>query len=29
KVGFEIQRTIRGYYADGENAYIMSRRIQS
>ena len=29
KVGFEIQRTIRGYYADGENAYIMSRKIQS
>ena len=29
KVGFEVQRTIRGYYADGENAYIMSRKIQS
>ena len=29
KVGFEIQRTVRGYYADGENAYIMSKKIQS
>lgn len=23
KVGFEIERIIRGYYADGENAYLM------
>ncbi|HIE18781.1 TPA: ribosomal-protein-alanine N-acetyltransferase [Candidatus Bathyarchaeota archaeon] len=29
KVGFEVQRTIKGYYADGENAYIMSRKIKS
>jgi len=29
KAGFEVQRTIRGYYADGENAYIMSKKIQS
>jgi len=28
KVGFEVQRTIRGYYADGENAYIMSKKIE-
>ena len=28
KAGFEVQRFIRGYYADGENAYIMSKRIQ-
>ena len=28
KVGFEVQRTIRGYYADGENAYIMSIKMQ-
>lgn len=27
KIGFEVQRTIRGYYADGENAYIMSKKI--
>jgi len=27
KVGFEIERTIRGYYSDGENAYIMSRKL--
>ena len=28
KAGFEVQRTIRGYYADGENAYIMSRKLR-
>jgi len=28
KAGFEVQKTIRGYYADGENAYIMSKKIQ-
>jgi len=28
KVGFEVQRIVRGYYADGENAYIMSKDIQ-
>ena len=29
KLGFEITRTIRSYYADGENAYVMSRDISS
>ena len=29
KLGFEITRTIRSYYADGENAYVMSREISS
>lgn len=28
KMGFDIKRTIRGYYADGEDAYIMSRKLQ-
>jgi len=27
KMGFDIARTIRGYYADGEDAYIMSRKL--
>ncbi|MCW4020254.1 MAG: ribosomal protein S18-alanine N-acetyltransferase [Candidatus Bathyarchaeota archaeon] len=27
KMGFEIERTFRGYYSDGENAYIMSKRL--
>jgi len=27
KVGFRIERTIRGYYSDGENAYIMSIKL--
>ena len=27
KMGFEITRTIRGYYADGENAYVMARNL--
>jgi ribosomal-protein-alanine N-acetyltransferase len=27
RTGFEVERTIRGYYSDGENAYIMSRKI--
>jgi len=27
KVGFKIERTIRGYYADGEDAYIMSQKL--
>jgi len=27
KAGFEVQRTIRGYYIDGESAYIMSRKL--
>jgi len=25
KLGFEITKTIKGYYADGENAYMMTR----
>jgi len=29
KAGFEVQRIIRGYYADGENAYIMIKKIQN
>lgn len=27
KLGFEISRTLRSYYADGENAYLMSRKL--
>lgn len=27
KLGFEITRTIKGYYADGEDAYVMSRKL--
>jgi ribosomal-protein-alanine N-acetyltransferase len=27
KLGFEVTRTIRGYYADGEDAYVMSKRL--
>lgn len=27
KLGFEILRTVHGYYADGEDAYIMSRKL--
>jgi ribosomal-protein-alanine N-acetyltransferase len=27
KFGFEITRTLRNYYADGENAFIMSRKL--
>ncbi|MBE0511466.1 ribosomal protein S18-alanine N-acetyltransferase [Candidatus Bathyarchaeota archaeon] len=27
KMGFEIIRTIRGYYADGEAAYMMARKL--
>ena len=27
KLGFEVTRTIRGYYADGEDAYMMSRKL--
>ena len=29
KLGFQITRTIHGYYADGEDAYVMSRELQS
>lgn len=27
KLGFEITRTIRGYYADGEDAYVMNKKL--
>jgi len=27
KMGFEIARTLRGYYADGEDAYMMARKL--
>jgi ribosomal-protein-alanine N-acetyltransferase len=27
KMGYELTRTIRGYYADGENAYVMTKKL--
>jgi len=27
KLGFKITRTIRGYYADGEDAYVMNKKL--
>jgi len=27
KLGFDVTRTIHGYYADGEDAYVMSRKL--
>lgn len=27
KMGFGIARTVRGYYADGEDAYVMSKKL--
>ena len=27
KLGFEISRTINGYYSDGENAYVMTKKL--
>ena len=27
KLGFEITRTISGYYSDGEDAYVMTKRV--
>jgi ribosomal-protein-alanine N-acetyltransferase len=27
KMGFEVARTVRGYYADGEAAYVMARKL--
>lgn len=27
KLGFETTRTIRGYYADGEDAYVMTKKL--
>jgi ribosomal-protein-alanine N-acetyltransferase len=29
KLGFKVTRTIRGYYADGEDAYVMSHELAS
>jgi ribosomal-protein-alanine N-acetyltransferase len=29
KLGFQVTRTIHGYYADGEDAYVMSRKLQN
>lgn len=28
KLGFEVARTIHGYYADGEDAFVMSKSLQ-
>ncbi len=28
KLGFKITRTLRGYYADGEEAYVMTRKLR-
>jgi len=28
-LGFEIVRTIRNYYADGENAFVMAKQLPS
>ena len=28
KIGFEVHTVIRGYYADGENAYVMIKKLQ-
>lgn len=27
KMGYEVTRTVRGYYADGENAYVMTKKL--
>ncbi len=27
KIGYEVTRTIRGYYADGENAHVMAKKL--
>ena len=29
KLGFEITRTIHGYYADGEDAFVMTKNLES
>jgi ribosomal-protein-alanine N-acetyltransferase len=29
KLGFQVNRTIKGYYSDGEDAYLMSREFRS
>jgi ribosomal-protein-alanine N-acetyltransferase len=27
KIGFEVNRTLNGYYSDGEDAYVMSKKL--
>jgi ribosomal-protein-alanine N-acetyltransferase len=27
KLGFEVSRTLRGYYSDGEDAYVMTKKL--
>ena len=27
KLGFQVTRTIKGYYADGEDAYVMTKKL--
>jgi ribosomal-protein-alanine N-acetyltransferase len=27
KLGFEVSKTINGYYSDGENAYVMTKKL--
>jgi ribosomal-protein-alanine N-acetyltransferase len=27
KLGFEVSRTVHGYYSDGEDAYVMSKKL--
>jgi ribosomal-protein-alanine N-acetyltransferase len=27
KLGFQVARTLQGYYSDGENAYLMARKL--
>jgi len=27
KLGFEVSRTLKGYYSDGEDAYVMSKKL--
>jgi len=27
KIGFEVSRTLKGYYSDGEDAYVMSKKL--
>ena len=27
KLGFEVSRTVNGYYSDGEDAYVMSKKV--
>ena len=27
KLGFDVSRTVHGYYSDGEDAYVMSKKL--